>query len=300
MQPGPPKDGERSADQAYPLSDAVVRPDSVPDSKDSLTLLVDEAAEYALFLLSPGGIVSTWNSGAARINGYRPDQIIGQHFSVFYPAEDRHAGEPAKILAVALDQGHAATEGWRLRRDGSRFWASVLVTALLDGAGRLRGFAELTRDETDRREHQARELLFSEQERIATVIADGVLTRLFHLGLKLSALLELTTQPEQRDRLHQVVANTDETISFLRRSVFEAQNILSPPSSETSASKALINQLQYALDSRVIVEQAKGFIAASQGVPTDEAFERLRRHARNHGRSLQTTAQSVIEGKLSL
>lgn len=298
MQPGPPKVGDHPGDPALPLSDAVIRPDSVPDAKDSLALLVEEATEYAVFLLSPAGIVSTWNRGAERIKGYKPEQIIGQHFSVFYTPEDRHAGEPARMIAAALDHGKVATEGWRVRRDGSRFWASVLITALRDGAGRLRGFAKLTRDETDRREHQARELLFTEQERIATVIADGVLSRLFELGLKLSALLEMSSQPEYRNRLQQIVSDTDETISYLRTSVFEAQTIFSPHSNEAAASRALINQLQYALDSRVIVEQAKGFIAASRDIDPNEAFQLLRRYSRNHGQSVQVTAKAVVERRV--
>jgi PAS domain S-box-containing protein len=114
-------------------------------------LLVESVRDYAIFSLDPQGTVTSWNSGAQRIKGYSADEIIGQHFSRFYTPEDAIAGMPAKVLSIAETEGHFEGEGWRVRKDGSRFWASVVVTPLRDEEGNLTGFSKVTRDITDRK-----------------------------------------------------------------------------------------------------------------------------------------------------
>ncbi|HEY6562550.1 MAG TPA: PAS domain S-box protein [Polyangiaceae bacterium] len=114
-------------------------------------LLIDSVLDYAIFMLDPAGHVLTWNSGAERIKGYSAGEIVGQHFSTFYPREAIDAGKPARELEEASTTGRAEDEGWRLRKDGSRFWANVVLTAVRDETGRLRGFAKVTRDLTLRR-----------------------------------------------------------------------------------------------------------------------------------------------------
>jgi PAS domain S-box-containing protein len=121
-------------------------------SEERFRVLVEGTKEYAIFLLDPQGHVVSWNPGAERINGYRAAEIIGQHFSRFYPGEDVEAGKPARELEVAAAQGKYEEEGWRVRKDGSRFWSSVLITALRDEGGGLRGFSKITRDMTLRKE----------------------------------------------------------------------------------------------------------------------------------------------------
>ena len=116
---------------------------------------MDAVVDYAIFMLDPQGRVVSWNAGAQRIKGYAAGEIVGQHFSRFYPPEDAAAGKPARVLAEAARAGRFEEEGWRVRKDGSRFWASVVVTALRDGAGALRGFAKVTRDLTARRRVEA-------------------------------------------------------------------------------------------------------------------------------------------------
>ncbi|GIE92406.1 GAF domain-containing protein [Actinoplanes regularis] len=130
-------------------------PADVAGSEELLGLFVDAVAEYAIFLVDADGTVSAWNTGADRLHGYHDDQIIGRHFSVFYPAEDVAAGRPARDLAVAARDGVYNDDGWRVRADGTRFWAHVVITALFDG-DRLRGFAEVTRDDTAARAVRAR------------------------------------------------------------------------------------------------------------------------------------------------
>lgn len=114
--------------------------------------LVDAVIDYAIFMLDPAGHVSTWNSGAHRVKGYTGDEIIGRHFSVFYTPEDRAAGRPDQILAAVLRDGRYEDESWRVRNDGTHFWANVVITALRDERGTLLGFAKVTRDLTARRE----------------------------------------------------------------------------------------------------------------------------------------------------
>jgi PAS domain S-box-containing protein len=135
-------------------------------SEERFRLLVDSVKDYAIFMLDPGGYVTSWNQGAARIKGYRAADIIGRHFSIFYPAEDIAAGEPARGLNAALREGRFEAEGWRVRKDGSRFWASVVITALWDEANQLRGFAKVTRDITERKRIQD-QLLESERREVA-------------------------------------------------------------------------------------------------------------------------------------
>lgn len=117
-------------------------------------LLVESAKDYAIFVLDPMGVVTTWNEGAARIKGYKADEIIGKHFSIFYPREDVAAGKCEMELAGAAAEGRFEDEGIRLRKDGSQFWANVIITALRDDSGKLIGFAKVTRDLTDRRRRE--------------------------------------------------------------------------------------------------------------------------------------------------
>lgn len=114
-------------------------------------LLIEGVTDYAIFSMDPAGHVTSWNSGAQRIKGYLPDEIIGKHFSAFYSAEDRSSGLPESVLRTAEKHGHFEGEGWRIRKDGSRFWASIVVTALRDEEGSLTGFSKVTRDMTDRK-----------------------------------------------------------------------------------------------------------------------------------------------------
>ncbi len=126
------------------------------DSESKFRMLVGGVTDYALYMLDPNGIVSNWNSGGQRIKGYAPEEIIGQHFSRFYTDSDRAAGRPKAALAQAEKTGRYEEEGWRVRKDGTFFWASVVIDAIRDESGQLLGFAKITRDITERRESQQR------------------------------------------------------------------------------------------------------------------------------------------------
>jgi len=144
---------------------------SVHQSEERFELLVEGVTDYAIFMLDPQGQVLTWNTGATRIKGYQPDEIIGQHFSKFYPPEAIRRHLPEHELRVAGAKGRFEDEGWRVRKDGTRFWANVVITALRDDAGELQGFAKVTRDLTQRREHE--EALRQSEERFRLLV-EGV------------------------------------------------------------------------------------------------------------------------------
>jgi len=131
---------------------------------DQFALLVSSVVDYAIFMLDAAGVVVTWNEGAQRIKGYHADEIIGRHFSVFYPTEDARNRKPDWELEVARREGRYEEEGWRVRKDGTRFWASVVITALRDETGRLRGFGKVTRDLTERRAREIQRNVERERE----------------------------------------------------------------------------------------------------------------------------------------
>ena len=117
-------------------------------------LLVDTIQEYAIFLLDPLGNVMTWNPRIQKLKGYESDEIIGKHFSTFYPKKDIEAGKPEWELDVCRNEGHVEDEGWRIRKDGTKFWANVVITTLRNDDGEIIGFAKVTRDLTERRNHE--------------------------------------------------------------------------------------------------------------------------------------------------
>ncbi len=135
-----------AGDEAGPRRDAA---GELLQSEERFRLLIDSVVDYAIFILDADGTIVSWNAGAERLKGYTEPEIIGRSSSVFYPPEAREAGEPGEFLAEAVAQGRAARTGWRVRKDGSRFWADVVVTALFDADGRHTGFAKVTRDTTE-------------------------------------------------------------------------------------------------------------------------------------------------------
>ncbi|HJR63522.1 MAG TPA: ATP-binding protein [Gemmatimonadaceae bacterium] len=136
-------------------SNVGVRQQYAPSMVERLhRLLVEHVRDYAIFALDPGGHIVSWNAGAARIKGYSTSEILGKHFSIFYPPEDIAADKPGFELEVATREGRFEDEGWRLRKDGTRFWANVVITALFDTDGSLMGFGKVTRDLTERRATQ--------------------------------------------------------------------------------------------------------------------------------------------------
>jgi PAS domain S-box-containing protein len=151
---------ERVAERAEQLAASTVR---LRDIERRFRILVEGVTDYAIYMLDPGGAIVNWNPGAERIKGYGREEIIGQHFSRFYTDEDRQAGIPRRALGTAAETGKYEAEGWRVRKDGTRFWAGVVINAIRDATGEIVGFAKITRDLTERkaaeeRIHQAQKM----------------------------------------------------------------------------------------------------------------------------------------------
>jgi PAS domain S-box-containing protein len=182
-------------------------------SEERTRLLIESVADYAIFMLDPDGRVATWNTGAERIKGYTADEIIGTHFSRFYPEEALRADWPAYELEVAAAAGRFEDEGWRVRKDGTRFWANVVISAVRDEQGTLRGFSKVTRDLTERRmaEERLRAAYAALEERVEARTAELARTN--------AALQEAVVRLEEADR------NKDRFLAILAH---ELRNPLAP------------------------------------------------------------------------
>ena len=153
------------------LSDRRLQQEALRQSEERFRLLVEGVEDYAIYMLDPEGTITSWNAGAHRIKGYAREEILGRHFSRFYTPEDLQAGAPWEELAHARRTGRAEREGWRVRKDGERFWARTIITSLYDTEGHLRGFAKVTQDLTDRRHIQELESAARQVNEFIAVLA---------------------------------------------------------------------------------------------------------------------------------
>jgi PAS domain S-box-containing protein len=215
--------------------------DAVRQSEERFRLLVEGVRDYAIYMLDPDGRVVSWNDGARRLKGYTSDEVIGRHFSVFYPEEDTRTGRPERELEIARAEGRYEEEGWRVRKDGSRFWANVVVTALRDESGELRGFAKITRDLTRRRqaEEQRVELIRSQAARLeaekSSRMKDEFLAILSHeLRTPLNAILGWAhllrsgnLAPDQAARALETIQRNTEVQSQIVTDILDVSRITS-------------------------------------------------------------------------
>jgi PAS domain S-box-containing protein len=238
-------------------------------SEQRFQLFVEAVRDYAIFMLDPEGHVATWNRGAERIKGYKASEIIGSHFSRFYPEQDLQAGKPQWELKVAAKEGRFEDEGWRVRKDGSRFWANVIITAVHDETGKLIGFGKVTRDSTERMqaqralqreiaEKQQAEMRLRESEkslrdlslhllrtqdeerrRIGRDLHDSLGQSLAVLKMKLDSLVSVVgkrTDDEAADDVAQCIRLTEDSIKELRTISY----LLYPPMLEEMGLKSAI------------------------------------------------------------
>ncbi len=185
--------------------------------------LVAVVTDYAIFLLDDDGRVLTWNPGAERIKGWAAEEIIGQHFSIFYPEDTIASGLPLRLLERARREGRSEDEGWRIRRDGSRFWAQATLTSMRAPDGSMKGFLKITRDLTERKraeEAASRLTRLADQEAIATEVLTKTVSSLFAIGLSLqTVIMEVDDQRVQR-QLEDAINDLDGVITEVRRAVY--------------------------------------------------------------------------------
>jgi PAS domain S-box-containing protein len=184
--------------------------ETLRQSEERLRLMIENVQDYAIFMLDPEGCVATWNLGAERIKGYTASEIMGKHFSAFYSSEDVAAGKPARELETAKREGRVEDEGWRVRKDRSQFWANVVITALYDTSGILRGFAKITRDMTDKRHVEQLQIADKQKNEFLAMLAHELRNPLAPIRngvelLKMSRTMEPEVQETTRMMERQVV-----------------------------------------------------------------------------------------------
>jgi anti-anti-sigma factor len=203
-------------------------------SRELLQLLVDTVRDYAIILLDPEGKVLTWNAAAQRLKGWTAEEIIGQHFSRFYPQEDIQAGKTETELIAAAQDGRFEDEGWRVRKDGTRFWANVIITALRDKDGKLRGFGKVTRDLTERRLSEER-IKKQAQEIFEMAVVPVVQVWEGIVLVPLIGTLDCHRTHQLMERLLQHVAETGSSVELL--------DITGVPTIDTQTAQHLIETI---------------------------------------------------------
>ncbi len=212
------------------LSERKVAEEVLKQSEEQFRLLVQGVNDYAIYMLDPEGNVASWNPGAQRIKGYAPDEIIGQHFSRFYTEEDKATGLPATALKTAASEGRFEREGWRIRKDGSRFWANVIIDAIHSDDGTIIGFAKITRDITEKRQaqqalEQAQQELFQAQKMEAVGQLTGGIAHDFN-NLLTAILGSLQIARKKAASLPEVVNLVDNAILGAKRGASLTQRLL--------------------------------------------------------------------------
>ena len=222
------------ADDSHAFSDGL--------SERSYKLLVHAVVDYAIYLVDPQGRIMTWNAGAERIKGYRADEAIGQHLELFFPPEDRAWGKPQHLIATALREGRAQDEGWRVRKDGTRFWALAVLDVIRDDAGALVGLAKITRDITERHQAQhnlgeVRAHLFQAQKMEALGQLTGGMAHDFNnLLTVIISSSELALRSDKPERIRTLLEHireaghrgrelTNSLLTFARRQAPQAQEL---------------------------------------------------------------------------
>ncbi|MDC0710629.1 PAS domain-containing sensor histidine kinase [Stigmatella sp. ncwal1] len=260
------------------------------NATDQLRLFIESVKDYAILTLDPKGYVASWNAGAERIKGYRAGEILGQHFSRFYPEEDVAQGRPQRELEIAEREGRYEEEGWRVRKDGSLFWANVVITALRDESGQLVGFGKVTRDFTQRkRAEDERELerlreTVQSQDEFLSVASHELKTPLTPLQLKLTALLRtVKSHPEAAMPAARLHKDLEVACRQVRKLSELIDNLLDV--SRLSLHKVQIRRVRMDLSSVVkdvaaryvrVAAQAGSQVVVEAPVPVEGSWDRVR------------------------
>jgi PAS domain S-box-containing protein len=241
--------------------------------------LVSSVKDYAIFMLDPSGRIETWNAGAERTKGYTAQEIIGEHMSRFYTPEDLARGLPETLLAAAIRDGRVENEGWRVRKDGTRFWADVVITSLVDEGGRLMGFAKVTRDLTQRLRSQQEQLRLAHAEEairlrdeFLSIAAHELRTPLSAVQLQLQSLLERPEGLDARAR------------AKVERACRSGERLV-------SLVDTLMDVSRIATGSFTVVPSVFDLATA-----VDEVVERFREHATRAGSQVTVQVEGPVHG----
>lgn len=265
-------------------------------SEEMFRLLVTAVEDYAIYLLDTDGRVASWNVGAQNIKGYGAAEIVGQHYRVFYPEEERAAGHPERNLEYALEKGTYAEEGWRVRRDGSRFWASVVITAVYDDAGRLRGFAKITRDQSQQREHEEhRKAAVEQQAHLLAITAHELRTPAAVVEGSVAILRDSgdTVSDDTRDQLLDAMASSAHRLQRLVTDLSAASDVHADALALEPERVSLRSSLLAAADraravhphDRITVEVVDETEILADPARLGQALDNLLENALRHGRA---------------
>jgi PAS domain S-box-containing protein len=253
--------------------------DALQQSEERLRLLLDGVEDYAIFMLDANGYVKSWNPGAERIHGYQAEQIVGQHCSRLYVAEDVQSSKPAVFLAEAALIGRYEVEGWRVRADGSPFYADTVITALRDSLGNLRGFTEITRDITEAKQRDAeRRAVERMKDEFVSIVSHELRTPLtsIHGSLGMLASGLLSPDSDRGKRLLQIAADSTERLVRLINDVLDIERIESGKVEMVKQPCAVVNLLGEAVDGMQAIADAAGITLAAFPVDVEVNADRDR------------------------
>jgi PAS domain S-box-containing protein len=195
-------------------------------SEENFKLFVDSVTDYALYMMDKSGRIISWNAGAERIEGYKADEIIGKNFNIFYSVEDREAKKPEQELEIAASTGKYEEEKWRIKKDGSKFWASVVITALLDDQGLLRGYGEITRNLTAIKtlEEELRQAIKDRDEMIG-VISHELKNPLTNMQLSTTLLLKILPKNPELEKARSIIGKINPSIERMNRLISDLLDV---------------------------------------------------------------------------
>jgi PAS domain S-box-containing protein len=257
--------------------------DQLRQSEERLRLLVASVRDYAIFMLDPDGRVATWNAGAERLKGYTEREIIGRPFTLFFDPADVAAGKCARQLEQAAGEGRSEDEGWRVRKDGTRFWANAVITAVRNASGVLVGYAKVTRDLTEvRRADNERERLARAEEAVAlrdeflSIAAHEIRTPLTALSLQLEAMLESRLEPNVHERVARVKQSSDRLVDLIE-SLFDVSRMAAGALTLRRERLDLRDAVaQVVASEERAAERVRSTLTITPGPPVVGSFDRVR------------------------
>ncbi|MFC6952425.1 PAS domain S-box protein [Halorubellus litoreus] len=276
------------------------REQALRETREQFSSLVGDVEEYAIFRLDVDGHVASWNRGARQIKGYEPDEVLGEHVETFYPESARDAGQAARLLSEAREHGRTETEGWRVRKDGSRFWANVSITALRDADGDLRGFLKVTRDMTERREREQQ--LEHERERLEfmnRIIRHNLLNGMNVVDAR-AGLLSGHVDPEVAEHLETVqsrvrdMVDLIETMRSFMQVLTEEDGERTEPVDLDAVLSAEVEKARKAYDDATVAYDPAQDVRVVGNDLLPEVFENLLSNAVQHNDSASPTVEVSV------